>query len=189
MARYQRHCRRYTKRRNRRSNTGHRTERKFSLGFQEPLKPEAPRVLIVTDYETERKFVRSFWESLKSEAPWVIVIALAMWLAVVTQTASTPPQPPAEYPPQSPPVIITVIITVIPTNTPEPMLVSTPEPNPPVTGSTYCSYIVQPGDTLTDIARRFQTTVDEILQLNPLEDPDLIYPGQELKIPPNTSPD
>lgn len=45
-------------------------------------------------------------------------------------------------------------------------------------------YIVQPGDHLFDIARRYHTTVHAILALNPqITDPNLIYPGQTIVIP------
>jgi murein DD-endopeptidase MepM/ murein hydrolase activator NlpD len=44
-------------------------------------------------------------------------------------------------------------------------------------------YIVQSGDTLTHIARRFGTTVDAIVQINDISDPDLIIIGQVLEIP------
>lgn len=44
-------------------------------------------------------------------------------------------------------------------------------------------YVVQPGDTLYDIARSFGVTVDEIAKTNGISNPDIIYPGQELKIP------
>lgn len=45
-------------------------------------------------------------------------------------------------------------------------------------------YAVQPGDTLYNIAKKFTTSLDAILELNPsLTDPDLIYPGQNLEIP------
>lgn len=36
------------------------------------------------------------------------------------------------------------------------------------------------GDTLSAIARLFQTTVDEIVRLNDIENPNLIFPGQRL---------
>jgi hypothetical protein len=45
------------------------------------------------------------------------------------------------------------------------------------------TYVVQPGDTLSDIAQRFDTTVDELVRLNSIEDPDLIFPGQVLFMP------
>lgn len=40
--------------------------------------------------------------------------------------------------------------------------------------------VVAPGDTLSGIARLFDTTVDEIVQLNRIADPNRIYPGQQL---------
>ncbi len=45
---------------------------------------------------------------------------------------------------------------------------------------------VQRGDTLWAIARRYGTTVSVIADLNKIQNPDLIYPGQVLKITPGT---
>lgn len=44
------------------------------------------------------------------------------------------------------------------------------------------TYIVQSGDTLTSIAKKFNTTVERIALLNNIINPNLIYPGQILKI-------
>jgi LysM repeat protein len=52
---------------------------------------------------------------------------------------------------------------------------------PPPPGPTG-TYVVQRGDTLTGIARRFGTTVNAILALNRILDPNLIYVGQCLRI-------
>jgi len=43
-------------------------------------------------------------------------------------------------------------------------------------------YTVQPGDSLWTIAKRFDTTIDRILMVNDIEDPDVIYPGQKILI-------
>ena len=43
-------------------------------------------------------------------------------------------------------------------------------------------YVVQKGDTLWEIARRYQTTVPLLADLNNIENADLIYPGQKLLI-------
>lgn len=45
-------------------------------------------------------------------------------------------------------------------------------------------YVVQRGDTLAAISRRFDTTVDAIVEANYLEGPAAtIYPGQILRVP------
>ncbi|TYP51653.1 DUF3794 and LysM peptidoglycan-binding domain-containing protein [Thermosediminibacter litoriperuensis] len=44
-------------------------------------------------------------------------------------------------------------------------------------------YIVQKGDTLWKIAKRYNVTLEAIIRANNLENPDLIYPGQRLIIP------
>ncbi|HUS93710.1 MAG TPA: LysM peptidoglycan-binding domain-containing protein [Patescibacteria group bacterium] len=51
--------------------------------------------------------------------------------------------------------------------------------------STYydSTYVVQPGDTLSSIARSFNTTVSAIISANNISNPDLIYAGQSLIIP------
>lgn len=43
-------------------------------------------------------------------------------------------------------------------------------------------YIVQSGDTLWNIAKRYHTTVDDIVKNNNIQDRDLIMPGQKIKI-------
>ena len=45
--------------------------------------------------------------------------------------------------------------------------------------------MIQPGDTLSGIARRYGTTVTALTQLNKLSDPDKIYAGNTLKVPEN----
>ena len=43
------------------------------------------------------------------------------------------------------------------------------------------TYIIQYGDTLTSLAARFNTTIKNLVALNNIKDPDLIYAGDELK--------
>ncbi len=51
------------------------------------------------------------------------------------------------------------------------------------------SYVVQPGDYLSEIANTYGTTVAAILALNPqITDPNLIYPGEVLQIQPGQIP-
>lgn len=57
-----------------------------------------------------------------------------------------------------------------------------PIPAPPACTGT--EYIIRKGDTLSIIARRFNLTVNEILQANPqITDPNLIFSGQVICIP------
>ncbi len=43
-------------------------------------------------------------------------------------------------------------------------------------------YTVRPGDTVYLIARRFGTSIQNIVMFNYLTNPDLIYPGQQLVV-------
>lgn len=43
-------------------------------------------------------------------------------------------------------------------------------------------YVVRPGDTLWKLAKRFNSTVEDIADINRIENPDLIYPGQRFII-------
>jgi LysM repeat protein len=52
----------------------------------------------------------------------------------------------------------------------------------------YSIYVVQRGDTLAAIARRFNSTVALLVQLNNIRNPNLIYVGQRLRIPVVTPP-
>lgn len=54
---------------------------------------------------------------------------------------------------------------------------------PEVSVEDYISYVVQPGDTLSGIARRYGTSYQILAALNTIPDPDLIYPGQTIRLP------
>jgi len=43
-------------------------------------------------------------------------------------------------------------------------------------------YTIVPGETLADIASRFNSTVEDILNINNLKDENLIYAGQQIKV-------
>lgn len=45
------------------------------------------------------------------------------------------------------------------------------------------TYVVQPGDTLFLIAKKFNTSLDAIMKRNDIVNPSLIYPGQTLIVP------
>jgi LysM repeat protein len=44
-------------------------------------------------------------------------------------------------------------------------------------------YVVQPGDSLSKIAKRYETTWQMLHRLNPIPNPNRIYPGQEIVLP------
>lgn len=44
------------------------------------------------------------------------------------------------------------------------------------------TYTVKAGDTLSNIAKKFETTVDELVRLNNIQNPNLIFAGNTLKI-------
>jgi hypothetical protein len=73
------------------------------------------------------------------------------------------------YPPVQPPPCCGVI--VVP-----------PQPPAPVCATWYT---VKKGDTLGVIAARYRVTVAQIVKLNNIKNPNLIYPGQRLCIPPD----
>ncbi|MBZ4653237.1 MAG: Peptidoglycan-binding lysin domain protein [Peptococcaceae bacterium] len=59
-----------------------------------------------------------------------------------------------------------------------------PPPAPPCPPGTTFDYVIQKGDTLTIIARKFNVTVQAILAVNPqITNPNLIFAGRTIKIP------
>lgn len=65
-----------------------------------------------------------------------------------------------------------------------------PVPPTPPTPPTPCPfyYVINPGDTLWDIANRFGVSLDALIRANYLVDPNLIYPGQTIIIPCPSTP-
>ena len=47
----------------------------------------------------------------------------------------------------------------------------------------YKSIYVDYGDTLWKIAKKFRSTIEDIARVNGIEDPNKIYPGEQLYIP------
>lgn len=59
---------------------------------------------------------------------------------------------------------------------------TTENPNSETINTESVYYTVQSGDTLSEIASRYGTTVQEIVDINNIANPNLIYPGQTLRI-------
>ena len=55
-----------------------------------------------------------------------------------------------------------------------------PSPAPAVTAKTH---VVRPGETLTEIARRYHIKLSSLLAANPRLNPRKLQPGQTLTIP------
>lgn len=92
-----------------------------------------------------------------------LVLAAACDGGGTTEPSPSPPDPPTP--------------TDVSTDSPVP---TTPPPGPATT------YTVQPGDTLTAIADKFGVTVEQIVAVNDIEDPDVILVGDVLTIPGST---
>lgn len=50
------------------------------------------------------------------------------------------------------------------------------------------TYTVKPGDTVSKLAIRYSVPVQDLISLNNLQNPDLIYVGQQLKLPDGAAP-
>jgi LysM repeat protein len=72
---------------------------------------------------------------------------------------------------------------LIQARTPTPTPTPSPTPTPPPAGPLEETYTVQPGDSLADIAALYSTTVEELLRLNDLPEPSLLYTGQTIVVP------
>ncbi len=106
-----------------------------------------------------------------AERPGQEVLAEAMTTPIATIAATSPP--PTAYP--TPALSPTPGPTALaPQVTSSPTLHSTPE---------LSFHIVQAGETLTVIARAHDVSVEELVLINELADPDLVYVGQKLALP------
>ena len=107
-----------------------------------------------------------------------------------TQASSQPPAPTTQPPPpQTVPVTVapppeTVPVTVAPTPGTVPVTVAPTPGTVPIDVDTPLTYTVQPGDTLFSIARQFGVDVDELIEVNNIANPDVIYVDDTLTIPP-----
>jgi len=96
----------------------------------------------------------------------------------VPSTSATPTPTATPIPTPSP--------TATPATTPEPAEV--PPPQPTEEPSPTETYVVQPDDSLSAIAAMYETTVDELLRLNDLAEPSVLYEGQAILVPRRSEP-
>ncbi|MCY3785113.1 MAG: LysM domain-containing protein [bacterium] len=97
-----------------------------------------------------------------------------------TQAEPQPPPPPPTVaePPPPPPTIVAE------PQPPPPTIVAEPQPPPPTVVTEPLIYTVQQGDTLFSIAQQFGVAVDELIELNNIANPDVIFVDDTLTIPP-----
>ncbi|MCB0063941.1 MAG: LysM peptidoglycan-binding domain-containing protein, partial [Caldilineaceae bacterium] len=128
--------------------------------------------LITVGQELVVPFVKRAEEAEPTPAPTVELIEPTATAELIEPTPTATLIPPSPTPEPSP--------TPTATATPEPTATPTPTPEPDVLTTTYT---VRPGDNLSSIAVRFNTTTRELLRLNGLGNADYVYVGQRLVVP------
>ncbi|MBN1991244.1 MAG: DUF3426 domain-containing protein [Anaerolineae bacterium] len=113
---------------------------------------------------------------------------LILWFIVAGLMAACGSRP-TPTPTASPPAGAVSLTKTI-TRTPTPRATSTPRPATPMASPTATVtptpviYVIQSGDTLLDIAIRFERSTEAIQEANGIVDPRFLQIGQELIIPP-----
>lgn len=132
------------------------------------------------------------WNGIKSrnrEIALIVVLVLINYLIFsrlgIMIWSSQRPTPTATRTPKptftpSDVVVATTTLPPEPTSIVEPTTAPAPSPTP-------ITHVVQPGETLSEIARMYGTTVEAIVQANNLDNPNAISEGQVLLIPSSTS--
>ncbi len=110
--------------------------------------------------------------------PWLAVLACFLLCGCYFRPTPTPMPAPTATPAR----------TVAPTSTPPPPTETATPTRTRRATPTVTLYVVQQGDVLGVIARRFGTTVEAILEANGMANPDLLSIGQMLLIPPAPTP-
>jgi LysM repeat protein len=126
------------------------------------------------------------------------IVVSALYLAILWRQPNPPEIAPL-------PTMAAIVDSPSPSATPAPRPSATPSPPPvnptetpaaqvalptatAVAAAAEISHTVQPGDTLTTIAAKYNVSIAAIVTANSLPNPDTIYPGQTLRIPVNTLP-
>jgi LysM repeat protein len=102
-----------------------------------------------------------------------------------TATATSPLSPTLEAtrPPSATPApsVTAEAVIITPSVTP-PIAAATPTP-PPTAPPSYIEYVVQRGDILRAIAQKYGVTVEEILAINQIPNPDSLNVASVIRIP------
>lgn len=111
---------------------------------------------------------------------YLILAALALLVACASEPTAAPDAQATRRPTQTPRPFLSIGDSPTVTSTPEPT--DTPEPTP-TQGPIYTEYKVRSGDTLGEISARFNLTIEELMKINGLTNPNSLQVGQVLKIP------
>jgi len=123
------------------------------------------------------------------------LISLVVALAVIWAVEARRPDAEALAIVATPPVQTLVLPTavnpagapeILPTAATEPTAAANEavaEPTPTLDPTTQQIYVIESGDSLSSVANRFGTTLDEIVRANSLTDPNVVFIGQRLIIP------
>lgn len=104
---------------------------------------------------------------------------VALLVTLLVMLAACVPDPPATVLPTLPAVLDITPAPTLDIDATATIFASLERPTP----TAAALYTVQSGDTLSAIAERYNTTVDELVAANGLTDPNALQPGQTLLIP------
>lgn len=145
----------------------------------------------------DTRSVRDGWRRVHPVGVGGAAVAMAVVLLSIAAGLGRPPTAPGAVPPTRPSARTSspsVAPATVPSRTPRPtrsapmpsirtpLPADTTPPDPPLPPGTR-QYVVGPGDTLRSIARKLDTTVVRIRELNQLGDPPVIAPGQVILVP------
>ena len=146
---------------------------------------------------TEEQETKESESPLRGRVYWGAILTLFVGTLVTIFLLLTPPKNesdgllvlessgPEETPTEQANVSPSPTSTPTPTPTPisTPTLVSTPEATP--TPTPLIEHTVLDGETISGIATRYGVTTQQIMELNPSLDPNLIFTGEVILIPTN----
>ena len=146
---------------------------------------------------TEEQETKESESPLRGRVYWGAILTLFVGTLVTIFLLLTPPKSesdgllvlessgPEETPTEQANVSPSPTSTPTPTPISTPTLVSTPEATPTPTPTPLIEHTVLDGETISGIATRYGVTTQQIMELNPSLDPNLIFTGEVILIPTN----
>ena len=146
---------------------------------------------------TEEQETKGPESPLRGRVYWGAILTLFVGTLVTIFLLLTPPKnesdgllvlessDPEETPTEQANISPSPTSTPTPTPISTPTLVSTPEATPTPTPTPMIEHTVLDGETISGIATRYGVTTQQIMELNPSLDPNLIFTGEVILIPTN----